>query len=102
MMRIAAMMIVAAMALPMPAGAVTDCSRAKTNTDKMLCSNSRLAEADQRLAVAFRDALHRGVKREGLMESQRDWMRDKRDACNDAECMLRAYEERISELDNLR
>ena len=101
-MRIAAIALVAAFVLPATAFAVTDCSRAKTNTEKLLCSNSRLAEADQRMAVAFRTALNRGIKPDVLMESQAAWNRDARDACNDVDCMLRAYEDRIFELDNLR
>jgi uncharacterized protein len=34
------------------------------------------------------------------MDAQRAWLRDSRDVCNDAECMLKAYEERISDLEN--
>jgi uncharacterized protein len=98
----AAIAVAMAMAAPMPALAVIDCSRAQTNTEKLLCSNSRLAEADQRLAFAFREALHRGVNPRELMESQRVWMRDVRDACIEVECMLRAYDERTSELEDTR
>ena len=82
------------------AQAVLDCSRARTNTEKMLCSNTRLAEADERLAFVFRGAIRRGADPKELMEAQRVWIRDARDICNDVECMLRAYEERISDLDS--
>jgi uncharacterized protein len=91
-----------ALAAPAPLPAAIDCSRAKTNSDKLLCSNSRLQRADQRMALAFREAINRGVKPELLMESQRTWMHDVRDVCNDVECMLRAYEERTSELEDAR
>jgi uncharacterized protein len=89
------------LALTPPVGglAAIDCSHAKTNTEKMLCSNTRLAEADERLAIAYRGAMRRGADAKDLMESQRTWIRDARDVCNDAECMLKAYEERISDLD---
>jgi uncharacterized protein len=89
-----------ALAVPGAAFAAVDCSHAKSNVDKLLCSNSRLAKADQRMALAFRQAIRRGVDPEQLMETQRNWMREQRDPCNDVECMLRAYEERISDLDN--
>ena len=59
-----------------------------------------IAEADERLALAFRGAIHRGADPKGLMESQRVWVHDARDICNDVECMLNAYEERISDLDS--
>ncbi len=90
---------VLALAAPVGALAALDCSHAKTNTEKMLCSNTRLAEADDRLAVAYRGAMRRGADPKELMEAQRIWIRAARDVCNDAECMLKAYEERISDLD---
>ncbi|MEO8007924.1 MAG: hypothetical protein ABI728_05315 [Betaproteobacteria bacterium] len=83
-----------------PVLAGPDCSRANTNTEKLLCSNSRLAVADQRMALAFRGAIRRGADPRTLMEDQRVWIHDARDVCNDVECMLKAYEERISDLDN--
>jgi uncharacterized protein len=85
---------------PPVASAALDCSRAKTNSEKLLCSNSRLAEADQRLAFAFRGAIRRGSDPKELMDAQRAWIQNSRDVCNEVECMLRAYEERISDLDN--
>lgn len=84
----------------MQAGAAMDCSRARSNAEKMLCSNPRLMQADQQLALAWRDAIRRGIKPEDLMERQRAWLRDVRDACNDTECMLQAYQDRIAELEN--
>ena len=92
--------ITLALAVPAPVLAALDCSRAKSNAEKLLCSNSRLAYADERLALAFRGAIHRGADPRMLMEAQRAWIRDARDVCNDVECMLNAYEERISDLDS--
>lgn len=89
-----------ALAVPAPVLAALDCSRAKTNAEKLLCSNSRLAGADERLALAYRRAIHRGADPGMLIETQRAWIRDARDVCNEVECMLRAYEERISDLDS--
>jgi uncharacterized protein len=93
--------ITIALAVPASVLAALDCSRAKTNTEKLLCSNSRLAEADERLALAFRGAIHRGADPKVLMDAQRAWIHDARDICNDVECMLKAYEERIADLDSL-
>ena len=100
MIRVAFLAIALAAANPAPVLAALDCSRAKSNSEKLLCSNPRLAEADERMARAFRGAIHRGVDPKTLMETQRVWIDDARDVCNDVECMLRAYEERISDLDN--
>ena len=100
MNKVAILFVAIALAAPGPALAALDCSRAKSNAEKMLCSSSRLAEADDRLAFAYRGAIHRGVDPKLLIESQRTWIHDARDVCNDVECMLKAYEERISDLDN--
>ena len=88
-----------ALTVPVPVLAALDCSRAKSNAEKLLCSNSRLANADERMALAFRGAIHRGADPGMLMEAQRVWIHDARDVCNDVECMLRAYDERIFDLD---
>jgi uncharacterized protein len=96
----AVLAIAIALACPAAASAALDCSRAKTNTEKLLCSNSRFAEADERLAFAFRGAIRRGADPKELMDAQRAWIRDARDVCNEVECMLKAYEERISDLDS--
>ena len=94
-----ALVISVALAVPASALAAPDCSRAKTNVEKLLCSNPRLAKADERLAFAFRGAIRRGADPKALMEAQGIWIREARDVCNDVECMLKAYEERISDLD---
>jgi uncharacterized protein len=92
--------IVIMFAAPDPAAAALDCSRARSNADKMLCSNSRLAMADERMAYAFREAIRRGADPSALMQSQRRWTTEIRDACNGVECMLKAYEDRTAELEN--
>jgi uncharacterized protein len=82
------------------AWAVIDCSRAKTNADLMICSNSRLAAAQEEMAWTFRQALRRGVDQNLLRDSQRAWYEHERNVCNDAPCLLEAFEERSAELAN--
>lgn len=88
------------LAAPVPAPAALDCSRARSNAEKMVCSNSRLALAEERMAYAFREAIRRGADPSTLMQTQRRWTFEIRDACNEAECMLKAYEDRTAELEN--
>ena len=80
--------------------AAIDCSRAKTNADLMICSNSRLAAAQEEMAWTFRQALRRGVDQILLRDSQRTWCENERNVCNDAPCLLKAFEERSAELAN--
>jgi len=88
------------LAAPVPAPAALDCSRARSNAEKMLCSNSRLALAEERMAYAFREAIRHGADPSALMQSQRRWTTEIRDACNEVECMLKAYEDRTADLEN--
>jgi uncharacterized protein len=89
----------AALAAAASAHAATDCSRARTNVERLLCSSDRLAAADQLMAVAFRDAFNRTERRDELLADQDRWRRDVRDQCNDVPCLVRAYEDRTSELE---
>ena len=82
------------------AWAVIDCSRAKTNADLMICSSSRLAAAQEEMAWTFRQALRRGDDQNLLQDSQRSWYENERNVCNDATCLLKAFEERSAELAN--
>ncbi len=80
--------------------AITDCSHPKTNVDRLLCSNDKLALADHVMALAFRDALSRSLdRREALIAEQERWRKEVRDLCNDVPCLMRAYQDRTSELE---
>ena len=81
-----------------PVAAVIDCSKVTSNADRLVCSNDRLAAAEESMARAYRGALRRGVDRDKLQRSQREWKEGIRDPCNDAACLERAYVERMSEL----
>ena len=82
------------------AWAAIDCSRAKTNADLMICSNSQLAAAQEEMAWVFRQALRRGVDQSLLRDSQRNWYENERNVCNDAPCLLKAFNDRSAELAN--
>lgn len=95
-------MLIAASA-PMSAGAVTDCGKPrKTNIEMLLCSNERLARADNLMALAFRDAFRRTEDPEALRSDQQRWTREVRDACNDVPCLMRVLEDRASALQTWR
>ena len=84
----------------MASQAAVDCSRARSNSEKLICSNRTLMVAEELMAMSFRQAIHRGNDPKLLMESQGRWIREVRDTCNDAACMFQAYEQRAAELDN--
>lgn len=84
------------------AWAVMDCSRAKTNVEKMLCSSDRAAVADQQMAYAFRAAFARTADRERLLSEQKRWQESVRDQCHDVPCLLQVYRERTSDLEDIQ
>lgn len=98
--RRAVLVLLAALASgPWMAFAATDCGKAKkSNIDMLMCSNDRLARADNIMALAFRDAFRRADDPEALIADQARWREEVRDACMDVPCLLRAYEDRTSEL----
>jgi uncharacterized protein len=81
------------------ATAVTDCSKAKSNIDRLMCSNDKVGVADQLMAMAFRSAFYRAQDKDALIKEQEEWRKNVRDACNDVPCLLDAYERRTSELE---
>jgi uncharacterized protein len=91
--------LVAALLAVAPCAAITDCSKPKTKTDWMLCSSDRAAAEEQRMARAFRNAANRMEDRRKLLDEQKNWSENVRDACNDVACLIKAFQERIEELE---
>jgi len=81
------------------AGAIADCSKPKTKTDWLLCSSDRAATEEQRMALAFREAMNRVADREALLKEQDAWTAKVRDACNDVPCLVQAFRQRAEELE---
>ncbi|PWT73041.1 MAG: hypothetical protein C5B46_05955 [Proteobacteria bacterium] len=81
------------------ASAIADCSKPKSKTDWLLCSNDRAASEEQRMALAFRSAMYRVPDREQLLREQQAWNETVRDACNDVPCLVQAFRQRAEELE---
>jgi len=98
-MRFSYVALLAALLVAEPCAAITDCSKPKTKIDWMLCSSDRAAMEEQRMARAFRNAANRMEDRRKLLDEQKNWTETVRDACNDVACLIKAFQERIEELD---
>ena len=81
-----------------PVAAVTDCSKTKSNVERLICSSDRASVAEQEMALAFRAAFYRAQDKDALIREQEQWRSQVRDACNDVSCLLEAYRQRTSEL----
>ena len=58
-----------------------ECSNAKTETEKTICSDSSLLKADEEMSAAFRAALKRGRGLKGLRREQWAWLRAREHLC---------------------
>lgn len=75
-----------------------DCMKASTGPERLICSNRELAEADVKLAQAYKAAANASTDKDALRAAQSKWRQSERDACSDVKCMLRAYNERLNQL----
>ncbi|HTY21758.1 MAG TPA: lysozyme inhibitor LprI family protein, partial [Desulfomonilaceae bacterium] len=75
-----------------------DCGKATSEVEKIICSNDELSRLDESLNKAYQKALTRTETRKQTIESQKQWLQNERDACENAECIKNAYETRIWEL----
>lgn len=75
-----------------------DCAKASSAIEHLICSTQQAADADLRLASAYSAARAKASDPVALKADQRKWMKDERDACSDADCLVKATEARIHAL----
>ncbi|MHA6897230.1 lysozyme inhibitor LprI family protein [Ralstonia pseudosolanacearum] len=75
-----------------------DCAKASSAIEHLICSTPQAADADLRLASAYSAARAKASDPAAVKADQRKWMKDERDACSDAECLVRVIEARIHAL----
>lgn len=80
------------------AAASFDCKKAKTSAEKLICATPELSKADEELAREYKAARQATKNGKALREAQAAWLRNTRNACADAACMLAAYKQRVAEL----
>jgi len=88
------------------ASASFDCRQASTQTEKMICANPELSDADGRLGKTFKKLQTSLPKSQltQLQQEQREWLtqRDQyllEECWKDTACAVQFYEERIAELE---
>jgi uncharacterized protein len=75
-----------------------DCGKATSEIEKLICSNDELSKLDESLNEAYLRALNRTDIKEQTIESQRQWLKNERNVCQNVGCIKSAYETRIKEL----
>jgi uncharacterized protein len=99
LLRVSAACLLLTLASPLPLTAMPNCSQARSNVEKLLCTSTELVQLDDAMAKAFREAFVRTDDKGSLLESQRDWINQERDACNDVPCLREAYRNRMEALE---
>lgn len=76
-----------------------DCSKAGTNVEKLICTNSRLGNLDGLLAATYKSRLSPefGADPAIMRANQKSWM-SSRNQCADASCIQTSYTARIQNL----
>ena len=78
-----------------------DCSKPKSSTERLICSNDRVGQAHELMAAAFLFAFRRAPDddiRDRMRREQREWEVTVRDPCGDVPCLLRVYQDRTLDL----
>lgn len=75
-----------------------DCEKARSKTEKLICTSGELGELDGQLAAVYARVREVAPDKRAITLQQRDWMGSVRDACPDADCLSRVHRVRILEL----
>ena len=78
-----------------------DCNKASTLVEKAICSDSELSKLDDLLMISYKEALGNISDTDKLKSEQRDWLSNTRNKCQDADCLKRAYNKRISDISKI-
>jgi uncharacterized protein len=76
-----------------------NCEKASSAVEKIICSDSELSRMDENMTAAYKKAAASAVDPVPLSADQKLWLKNTRNACRDASCLGKAYQERIAELD---
>src|SRR6266704_678440 len=78
-----------------------NCAKASTRSERLICSDKKLLELDEKMAGAYRKAYNAASDEKQLKAEQIEWLKE-RDACETSECIGRKYESRIDVFDKIK
>jgi uncharacterized protein len=84
--------------MPYVHSASFDCAKAKTKIDKLVCGDPKLSDLDDKLTALYNQVLAKSPVPEDTKEQQREWVKQSRNVCKDADSLQQAYTSRISDL----
>lgn len=78
-----------------------DCSRAGTGIERMICGSSGLSQLDRRLHGAYMEYREVSGDPDEARRQQVNWIRERRDLCQDVDCLTYEYHSRIDYLSSM-
>ncbi len=73
-----------------------DCKLVQSTSEKLICNNAELSKLDEELATQYKHRLKMVANPAELKSEQRRWLKQLRAQCQDAQCYIKAYNERMS------
>jgi uncharacterized protein len=84
--------------MPWARAATFDCSKTSTFVEKAICSDKQLSALDDQLGHLYKAALASASNNAMLKADQKTWL-SLRNQCGDADCLKKAYADRINVLE---
>lgn len=75
-----------------------DCSKAKSTTEKTICSTASLSDLDEILVLSFKKALAGSSDAQALKGAQQAWLKTRESCASNIDCITKTYTTRINEL----
>jgi uncharacterized protein len=75
-----------------------DCGKAASVVEKLICSNEELSKLDENLSKAYKHEVEQSDSKHKAIEDQRQWIKEERNSCQDADCLKSAYQKRIDKI----
>lgn len=76
-----------------------DCAKVNSGPERLICGSQQLSQLDVELGQAYKRLMADTTDKASLKSDQIEWRKKQRDACSTADCIAKAYQDRIEELD---
>jgi uncharacterized protein len=73
-----------------------DCQQARTPVENAICTYPEIGSLDEQLASAYHSAINSSPDADRIKSEQRNWITQVRNKCEDTNCLISAYQSRIS------
>jgi len=72
-----------------------DCLKARTLVEKIICASPNLAQIDSQMANMYQTLRTKSVDSKKIRNEQREWLKNKRNICEESECLMTVYKDRV-------